>query len=249
MRNQVRTKKNPPPTPPYEGGATRGYTLAMFTGIVQARGRIAALDPTPTGARLVVDPLGWSPRGITFSHGDSICVSGVCLTLVAQDAGRLAFDVVAETLAKTKLGDLAIGSDVNLEPSLTPTTQLGGHFLQGHVDGVGNVTDVNTRTDDYRVTIEPPVALMDYIVPKGSVAIDGVSLTIASVSRGAFEVALIPTTLSLTTLGALAKGSRVNLESDVVTRTIVHWLRRQTSKGEGVTIDTLRAAGFLSTNA
>jgi len=197
----------------------------MFTGIVQAKGRILSLDPTTAGVRLVVDRSSWKPRH-EASPGDSICVSGVCLTLVMGDAHAMHFDVIAETLSKTSLGRRKPGDAVNLEPSLTPNTPIGGHFMQGHVDATGVVSRVQTG-GDYRLTIRPPQELMDYVVPKGSIAIDGVSLTIADVQRETFEVALIPTTLELTTLGATTAGDEVNLEADILSKTVVNYLRRR----------------------
>jgi riboflavin synthase len=219
----------------------------MFTGIVQAKGKVARLDPTDAGVRLVIDRQGWQPAGIAINEGDSICVSGVCLTVVAHDETTVAFDVIGETLAKTTLGGLDVGSAVNLEPSLTATTPMGGHFVQGHVDGVAAVRDVTVNGDDYRIAIEPPAELMEYIVPKGSVTIDGVSMTVAAVTREHFEIALIPTTLELTTLGDAKAGTKVNLETDIVSKTIVNWMRLRSSAGDdaGVTRDTLREAGFM----
>ena len=205
----------------------------MFTGIVQARGRVAALERNPFGVRLTIDPYrgrGWPPQGVALSHGDSICVSGVCLTLAQRGDKGLTFDVIAETLAKTTLGGLAVGSEVNLESSLTASTPLGGHFMQGHVDGIGEVVNVTATPQEHRITIAPPAELMDYIVPKGCIAVDGVSLTIAAVGGAGFDVALIPTTLEMTTLAKLAVGSRVNLESDILARTVVHYMRRHTGR-------------------
>jgi riboflavin synthase len=202
----------------------------VFTGIVQAKGRVAAVRPTPGGGdplRLVITPRGWDHRP---EAGESICVSGCCLTLAAPPgpAGELPFDVVAETLSKTTLGSLSVGSDVNLERSLRASDLMSGHVVQGHVDGVGVVERVQTGAD-WRIWIRPPPPLMEYLIPKGSVAMEGVSLTLAGVEPGAgvFNVALIPTTLSVTTLGALKQGDRVNLESDPMAKTIVHWLRQQ----------------------
>jgi riboflavin synthase len=161
----------------------------------------------------------------------------------------LSFDVIAETLAKTNLGELKQGDAVNLEPPVTPNQPLGGHFMQGHVDGVGQVTDVQAGKDDYRVTITPPADLMAYIIPKGSIAIDGISLTIAEVHDDRFEVALIPTTLDLTTLGDTVVGRRVNLEADIISKTVVHQLERLGSaegKSLELTMQALRDAGFCS---
>ncbi|MCE9589104.1 MAG: riboflavin synthase [Planctomycetes bacterium] len=200
----------------------------MFTGIVQATGKIASLDKTPAGVRLVVDRSAWRPRSEP-AIGDSICVSGVCLTLVKHGPGTLQFDVIAETLAKTSLGRRSAGDAVNLEPSLTADTPIGGHFMQGHVDATGVVTCIQTGSD-YRITIRPPADLMDYIVPKGSIAIDGVSLTLAAVHDDTFEVALIPTTLDMTTLGALKTGDEVNLETDIISKTVVNYLRRRQTR-------------------
>lgn len=136
------------------------------------------------------------------------------------------FDVIAETLAKTSLGRRKPGDAVNLEPSLTLDTPIGGHFLQGHVDATGTVARVQAGAD-YRLTIRPPRDLMDYIVPKGSIAIDGVSLTVAGVQNDVFEVALIPTTLAITTLGATIAGDEVNLEADILSKTVVNYLRQR----------------------
>lgn len=185
---------------------------------------------SPSGLRLAVDPGGWTHK---HSPGDSICVSGVCLTLAEPPvSGDLIFNAVPETLSKTTLADLRPGSMVNLEPALRVGDPLGGHFVQGHVDGVAVVEDLCTR-GDHRVTIRPPPDLMPYVTPRGSVTLDGVSLTIARVdpAGGVFDVALIPTTLNLTTLGSLAPGSRVNLEADVLARTMVHWLRHYGGTG------------------
>lgn len=198
----------------------------MFTGIVQHKARVRSFDRNDFGARLVVDHSAWRPA-CAIEPGHSICVSGVCLTVVATDESTMAFDVIAETLAKTSLGDVSSGDAVNLEHALLPTTPMGGHFLQGHVDAVGRVTRVVSTAEECRITVTPPVELMDYIVPKGSVGIDGVSLTVASVTRDDFDVALIPTTLAITTLGTLRDGDRVNLETDIISKTIVHWLQRR----------------------
>ncbi len=202
----------------------------MFTGIVQARGWVVSLRPQRLGSRLVIDPQGWWPTNPPLALGDSVCVSGVCLTIAQIDPKSLQFDVIAETLAKSTLGELApslgSGKEVNLEPSLTPATPIGGHFMQGHVDGVGRIARINASSDQWRITISPPPDLMDYIIPKGSIAVDGVSLTVAAVGRSDFEIALIPTTLERTTLGKARVGDRVNLEADILSKTIVSFMRR-----------------------
>ena len=215
----------------------------MFTGIVQAVGRVAAIERGDFGARLRVDRGDW---GVEVGHGDSICVSGVCLTVAEIDPPHLAFDVIAQTLSCTTLGRLESGSRVNLEASVTPSQPLGGHFMQGHVDGVAEVAEVERSAREHRIRVVPPPAMMDIIVPRGSIAIDGVSLTIASVGETDFEVALIPTTLDLTTLGGLKQGDAVNVEGDILAKTVVHHLKRQQAGGEGsaVTMQMLRDAGF-----
>ncbi len=220
----------------------------MFTGIVQTTGRVAALDRNAFGVRLGIDPGQWTPaEGRAPRLGDSICISGVCLTIASLEDNVLCFDVIAETLAKTTLGFLSVGDAVNLEPSVTPNQPLGGHFMQGHVDGVGEVTAVKSGDDEWRITVRPPAALMAYMIPKGSVAIDGVSLTLAAVHDETFEVALIPTTLDLTTLGKQQAGDHVNLEADILAKTTVHTLQRMRGGGEGelITMALLRDAGFV----
>lgn len=196
----------------------------MFTGLVQAMGTIERLEPSATGCRLVIDASGWDHRP---SAGDSVAVSGCCLTAVGDSTGegRLTFDAIPETLAKTTLGGWAAGDRVNLEHSVTASTLMGGHVVQGHVDGVGRVVHVVTE-GEWRVRIEVPEGMMRYATPKGSVCIDGVSLTIADqhVSERWLEVALIPETLERTTLDTLAAGDGVNVEMDVLSKTVVHHL-------------------------
>jgi len=217
----------------------------MFTGIVQARAKVGAIKPQPGGIRLIIDRSDWSPPGgYQPAHGDSICISGVCLTVVEASAQLLHFDVIAETLAKTTLGELREGSAVNIEPSVTLNQPLGGHFMQGHVDGVGVITGVQSSEEESRLIIEPPADLMPYIVPKGSIAIDGISLTLAAVGRDNFEVALIPTTLAITTLGHVKEGDRVNLEADIISKTVVNFLQRQ-REDSAITPQLLKDAGFI----
>jgi len=206
----------------------------VFTGLVQTVGEVIAAADREGGRRLLVRAPGWPHDP---APGESISVSGCCLTLASGEedgAGTLAFDVVAETLEKTTLGRLTPGSRVNLERSATATTLLGGHIVQGHVDGVGEVVAAQRDPADWRVTIRLPSALMDFIPPKGSVAVDGVSLTVAAVSRDAFDVALVPTTLAETTLEALDVGRACNIETDILAKTVVHWLSRRESDRGGL---------------
>jgi riboflavin synthase len=172
----------------------------VFTGIVRERGRVASFDD----GRLVVEST------LAPGIGDSVAVDGVCLTVVEATGGTLAFDVVAETVSRTR----PFGDAVNLEPSLRAGDPLGGHVVQGHVDGVGRIRDV----DDEGIWVDPPAALLRYVVEKGSIAVDGVSLTIAELDEAGFRIALIPHTRAVTTLGALAPGDAVNLEVDVLAK-------------------------------
>lgn len=231
-------------------GATplRPILSAVFTGLVQALGVVRARERRAGGVRLSIQPQGWDHIP---DEGDSISVSGCCLTVarsVDPDRPIFTFDLVRETLNKTRLGRLAVGDRVNLEHAATAATLLGGHVVQGHVDGLGAVVKVQ-KGGDWRIQIAVPRPgskawptdpsagdLMQYIVPKGSICVDGTSLTVAALweqpsragrmagQRG-FEVALIPATLAKTTLKSLRSGDAVNLEVDCLAKTVVHWLR------------------------
>ena len=195
----------------------------MFTGLVQAMGTVVEVS-NGSGMRLKVAAPDWGDRA---KPGESVCISGVCLTVAGPVRdGVMAFDVVAETLAKSTLGGLRVGSRVNLERSLAVGDLMGGHTVQGHIDGVGVVERVQ-KGADYRVWVRPGPGLMEFIIPKGSIAIDGISLTIAAADpkSGLFEIALIPTTLAQTTLGQARAGDRCNLETDIMARTVIHYLR------------------------
>lgn len=196
----------------------------MFTGLIQHCGTITARDEGPDATRLLVDHEGWDHQP---EPGASIAINGCCLTVV--EAGeRLAFDVIPVTLERTTLGTLEIGSRVNLEHAATPTTLLGGHLVQGHVDGVGRVL-ANGATPDsgWILQIDPPPTVADYLIEKGSITIEGVSLTVKEAADGVLEVALIPETLERTTLGALKVDDRVNLESDCLARMVETLLSRR----------------------
>ncbi len=186
----------------------------MFTGLVSASVRVAARRVSPAGAVLSVErPSAYADAGL----GESIAVSGVCLTVVPPlDPKTLTFDVSPETLARTTLGGLAAGVRVNLERALLPTDRLGGHIVGGHVDGTADVLAVAKSGDSWTFTFGLPAALARYAVEKGSIAVDGISLTIAALSDGAFDVAVIPHTFAETTLGDRKRGDRVNLEVDLL---------------------------------
>ena len=197
----------------------------MFTGIIEHQGRVVSLRPQAWGARLEIDACGWAhvPAG-----GDSIAINGCCLTVVAAPSagGVLAFDVIPQTLSLTTIGALAECEEVNLEHAATAATLLGGHIVQGHVDAVGEVLAVSTAGGEWRTRIAAPTDVMDLAVDRGSIAVDGVSLTIATTGSGWFEIALIPTTLAKTALRDRQAGSRVNLESDPMAKMIAVQVQR-----------------------
>lgn len=212
----------------------------MFTGIVELSGTVRDTRVAAGGRRLHVDA-GSIAR--ECKNGDSVCVQGVCLTVAAVKGESLEFDVITETLQRTTLGRKRVGDRVNLEQSLRVGDRLDGHFVQGHIDGTAAVTEVRHSDREYVIGLRPDVHLRPYMVPKGSVAIDGVSMTIAEVRDGDFTVALIPTTLERTTLSTLVVGDLVNIESDIIARTIVHQLMQMTEAG-GLTLGALQKAGF-----
>jgi riboflavin synthase len=186
----------------------------MFTGIVRERGRVASFED----GRLVVE------SGIAAGIGDSVAVDGVCLTVVEAENGRLGFDVMKETEGRTKL----FGSEVNLEPALRAGEPLGGHYVQGHVDGVGTVRTVEAEGEGRRVWVDADPALLRYLVEKGSITVEGVSLTVAGLDELGFAVALVQHTLEATTLGGLEPGNRVNLETDVLAKYVERLLHPDT---------------------
>jgi riboflavin synthase len=186
----------------------------MFTGLVEDLGTVAAVDATDDGVRLTLE----SRLARELGEGDSIAVNGVCLTAVGICGERFGADVMHETLRRSSLGEVVAGSRVNLELALRADARLGGHMMQGHVDGVGAVTAV--RPDGFArvVTVEADPSLLRYVVEKGSIAVDGVSLTVARVGDGDFDVSLIPETLERTNLGRAEPGAPVNLEVDILAK-------------------------------
>jgi riboflavin synthase len=187
----------------------------MFTGIVRERGRVAGIDGSAAGVRLRITAPATAP-GVEL--GDSVSIGGVCLTVVAVAADEIAFDAVPETLSRTALGGLATGDEVNVEPALRAGEPLGGHVVQGHVDGVGRVRSIEPEGEGRRIWIDAAPDMLRYCVEKGSVAVDGVSLTVAGLDADGFAVALIPHTLAETTFGALTQGDGVNLEVDILAK-------------------------------
>ena len=193
----------------------------MFTGIIERTLLVVRVTDQPNYRRLTLtNP--WAD----VSHGQSIAINGCCLTVAEISGNQLAFDVIPETLSKTNLSSLKPGESVNAERSLRVGDRIDGHFVQGHVDGTARLLEVSTGKHEWRLTIESPQHLSKYLIPKGSIAIDGVSLTLAGVSGNQFQVALIPTTLELTTLKEKQPGWLFNLETDAFSKTIVSYLER-----------------------
>ena len=193
----------------------------MFTGIVESVGRITGLEARADGSLLRIEA-GALSEGVRI--GDSVALDGCCLTVVRVDGEELCFEAVAETLARTSIGERKAGDRLNLERALPASGRLDGHIVQGHVDGTGQVRGIERSGDDVRMTIGCDRALAELFVPKGSVAIDGVSLTVVDPRADAFSVALIPHTLAVTTLGDREPGDRVNLEADVIGKYVRHYL-------------------------
>jgi riboflavin synthase len=186
----------------------------MFTGLVEDLGTVVAVDRNDGGAVLTVE----SRLAPQIGEGDSVAVNGVCLTATAIDGDRFGFDVMLESLRRSSLGEIDTGSKVNLELALRADARLGGHIMQGHVDGVGTVAALRDEGFSRIVTIDADSALLRYVVEKGSIAVDGVSLTVSRVDDTSFDVSLIPETLERTNLGATTVGRTINLEVDVVAK-------------------------------
>ena len=211
----------------------------MFTGIVKAKGLIESMAPTGGDVRLTVrsDGLPWKD----YEVGESIAVNGVCLTAVRLDADGFATDVSNETLRVTALGDLGSGSSVNLEPSLTASDRLGGHLVSGHVDCVGVVLSREEDARSIRFDVELPKAYARYVAKKGSICIDGVSLTINEVKSNRFAVNIIPHTADVTIIGGYRQGTRVNVEVDLLARYVERLLDPDAG---GLSLDKLREHGY-----
>jgi riboflavin synthase len=198
----------------------------MFTGIISHRGLFRGYRKGRS--EMAVEAPGLAAG---LAAGESVSVNGVCLTVAGMERDTLRFDLSKETLAKTTLGMLRTGDRLNLELPLTLATPLSGHLVSGHVDGVGRVIRVSSRPPGKRLTISYPAGLRPFLVPKGSVAIDGISLTIASLGPASFEVELIPSTLATTNMGSLKSGARVNLECDMVGKYVYNWLSQGHKSG------------------
>jgi riboflavin synthase len=214
----------------------------MFTGLIEEKGKVIRIEPGPGGMRLVVEvPVVSADVKI----GDSVAVSGACLTAVEVAPQRLAFDVVRETVERTTLGRLKPGSFVNLERPLRAGDRFGGHMVLGHVDGIGAIREIRKSSGETVFRFEAPPEIMQYIVEKGSVAVDGISLTVADLGPDGFTVAVIPHTLASTTLGEAAVGSAVNLETDIIGKYVLKYMSKTTGTSDRRLLDKLADAGFL----
>ncbi|GAB6174768.1 riboflavin synthase [Paradesulfitobacterium aromaticivorans] len=215
----------------------------MFTGIVEELGNVENIKLLPESAELTIKARKVLEGTII---GDSISVNGVCLTVIRLSSREFTVDVMAETVHKTNLAELKQGSPVNLERALQLQTRLGGHLVSGHVDGVGTITRINSVGIAKVYEINSPPSLLPYILPKGSVAIDGISLTVVKVTEEFFSVSLIPHTFSETTLGKKGIGDRVNLETDLIGKYVARFLAKpEDNKKNSLTLDFLAQNGFL----
>jgi riboflavin synthase len=213
----------------------------MFTGIVEESGIVEALEPRAQGARLTVR---CTVVREDLQEGASIAVNGVCLTATGLRPDSFSADLAPETLRRSNLGDVRVGSRVNLERPLSPRSRLSGHIVQGHVDGTGEFLSLDPLGDDnWWLTIRVPAELDRYLVYKGSIAIDGISLTIAALDSGVLSVAIIPHTWRNTTLGGYRPGARVNLECDILAKHVEKLLQRLDLK-PSLTVEKLREQGF-----
>ena len=217
----------------------------MFTGIIQAVGEIGAVEPRCGDLRLHVRTGALDLSDVAV--GDSIAVNGVCLTVVALPGGGFTADVSAETLARTTLARARAGVRVNLEKALTPTTRLGGHLVSGHVDGIGRVVRRHPDGRSERFVVRAPAELARYIASKGSICVDGISLTVNAVDGAEFALNIVPHTLEVTTMGALRPGDEVNLEVDIIARYLERLLLGERAAEPGITLEKLETHGFVKT--
>jgi riboflavin synthase len=221
----------------------------MFTGIIEAVGCIKKIEPVGGDMRLHVSASSHNMAALDMSDvklGDSIAVNGVCLTAIEFDENHFVADVSNETIALTSLKDLAVGSEVNLEKALLPTTRLGGHLVSGHVDGLGEVISIKEESRSVRLIIRAPDELKHYIAMKGSICIDGTSLTVNKITNTDFEINIVPHTQQQTIIKNYKAGSKVNLEVDLIARYLERLLLKQDEGvAGGVTLESLAKAGFV----
>lgn len=211
----------------------------MFTGIIEEMGRVKSLRRSGGSARLTLSASKVLEGTVL---GDSICVNGVCLTVVEMSSSEFSADVAVETLKVTNLGDLTPGSNVNLERALQLSARIGGHLVSGHVDAVGRLRERREEGNGWRVLFDAPETVLRYVIRKGSIAIDGISLTVADVDPAGFSIAMIPHTAKLTTLGHKKAGDTVNLEADIIGKYVERLLGGRVEGG--VSLELLRKNGF-----
>jgi len=211
----------------------------MFTGLIQELGTVRSLSRGTVGKLTT----GAEKTAGEVAIGDSVAVNGACLTVTAISGNDVSFDAVPETLSRTSLGGLKPGDKVNLETSLKAGQAIGGHFVQGHIDGVGTIESSRSLGESQVIRISAPPGVLRYVVEKGSIAVDGISLTVASVDKSGITIAVIPHTLEATTLHAKRPGEKVNLEADILGKYVEKLLGRLGPSG--VTEDALRDAGFM----
>ncbi|MBI4685764.1 MAG: riboflavin synthase [Nitrospirae bacterium] len=213
----------------------------MFTGLIIGMGEITAIKRRSGGAVLFLKA---DETALSANIGDSIAINGVCLTAVSKKDNLISFDLSDETLRSTNLGSLKTGDRVNLEPSLTPDSRIGGHFVTGHVDSAGKIKAKKNLGDMVKIEIEAPSKITDYLVEKGSVAVDGISLTVVDVLKDGFTIIIIPHTAKLTTIGFKNIGDTVNLEADILGKYVAKFLNKEKDKDAGF-MKTLRKEGYI----
>lgn len=215
----------------------------MFTGIIVEKGEIVSLRKKQSGAYLTIKDTAIAKDAAT---GDSIAINGVCLTVVGIEGDMLSFDLSDETLRSTNLGQLKPGDTVNLEPSLRPDGKLGGHFVTGHIDAVGMIKSKTVAGDAFKVVIAAPAKVTGLIVEKGSIAVDGISLTVVDVSDDTFSIVIIPHTAKVTTMGSKAVGDTVNLESDIIGKYVAKFLGKgEKNNSDESLMKSLMKAGYV----
>ncbi len=216
----------------------------MFTGIIEAIGRINNIEPVGGDMRLNVDAGSLDMTDVQL--GDSIAVNGVCLTAVEFDKSHFIADVSNETITLTSLKSLSAGSEVNLEKALLPTTRLGGHLVSGHVDGLGEIVSIKEESRSIQFIIKAPDELKHYIAMKGSICIDGTSLTVNSITDASFEINIVPHTQQRTIIKNYKPGTKVNLEVDLIARYLERLLtKKEVATTSGITLESLADAGFV----
>jgi len=216
----------------------------MFTGIIVELGKIHEIQKLAQGARLKI----FSKKLIDNSNiGDSISVNGVCLTICEMDKSKslISFDVSHETLQKTTLGELKRDEYVNLEPALTLNTRLGGHLVSGHVEGIGRIRKIEKIGNDLKIEIEAPEEILRYCIKKGSITVDGISLTIVDILSDSFTVVVIPHTANMTTIGFKKVGDKVNLESDIIAKYVEKFVNQSVNVKEERLLGKLRDYGYI----